>query len=87
MYSRKDTSHNYIEFSKNQARIGRFVWFQKPYKGKFYFEPCFQLLKIDKLGQFKKSQEVYLCEKEVEALSTIQNTVIYDAENLGLVPI
>ena len=85
MYSRKDTSPNYIEFSKNQTRIGRFVWFQKSYKGKFYFEPCFQLLKINDLG--KKSQQVYLGEKEGEALSTIRNTVIHDAENLGLVSI
>ena len=87
MYSRKDTSPNYIEFLKNQTRIGRFVWFQKSYKGKFYFEPCFQLLKINNLGQFEKSQQVYLSEKEGEALSTMRNTVIHDAENLGLVPI
>ena len=87
MYSRKDTSPNFIEFSKNQTRIGRFVWFQKSYKGKFYFEPCFQLLKINDLVQFEKSQQVYLNEKEGEALSTIQNTVSHDAENLGLVSI
>ena len=87
MYSRKDTNPNYIEFSKNQTRIGRFVWFQKSYKENFYFEPCFQLLKINDLGLFEKSQQVYLSEKEGEALSTIRNTVIHDAENLGLVPI
>ena len=86
MYSGKDTSPDYIEFSKNQTRIGRFVWFQKSYKGKIYFEPCFQLLKVNDLGQFEKSQQVYLCEKE-EAISEIRNTVIHDAENLGLVPI
>ena len=39
------------------------------------------------MGQFEKFQQVYLSEKEGEALSTIRNTVIYDAENLGLVPI
>ena len=33
------------------------------------------------------SQQVYRSEKEGEALSTIRNTVIHDAENLGLVPI
>ena len=87
MYSRKDTSPNYIEFSKNQTKIGRFVWFQKSYKGKFYFEPCFQLLNINDLGQFEKSQQVYLSEKEGEAISAIRNTVIHNAENLGLVPI
>ena len=84
MYSRKDTSPNYNEISKNKTRIGRFVRFQKSYKRKFSFEPCFQLLKINDLGQFEKSQQVYLSEK---ALSTIRNTVIHDAENLGLVPI
>ena len=87
MYSRNDTSPNYIEFSKNQTRIERFVWFQKSYKGKFYSEPCFQLFKVNDLGQFEKSQQIYLSEKEGEALSTIRNTVIHDAENLGLVPI
>ena len=87
MYSRKDTSPNYIELSKNQTKIGRFVWFQKSYKGKIYFEPCFQLLKFDDLGQFEKSQQVYLSEKEGEEISPIRNTVSHDAENLGLVPI
>ena len=87
MYSRKDTSPNYIEFSKNQTRIGRFAWSQKSYKGKIYFEPCFQLFKKNELGQLEKRQQFYLGEKEGEAISAIRNTVIHDAENLGLVPI
>ena len=87
MYSRKVDSPNYIEFSENQKRIGRFVWFQKSYKGKTCSEPCFQLLKINDLGQFEKSQQVYLSEKEGEAISAIRNTVIHDDENFGLVPI
>ena len=87
MYSRKDTSPNYIEFSKNQTRIGRFAWSQISYKGKIYFEPCFQLFKKYELGQLEKRQQVYLGEKEGEAISAIRNTVIHDAENLGLVPI
>ena len=87
MYSRKDTSPNYTDFSKNQTRIERFVWFQKSYKGKFYFETRFQLLKVNNLGQFEKSQQVYLSEREGEALSGIRKTIIHDAENLGLVPI
>ena len=87
MYSRKHSSPNYIEFSKNQTGIGRFVWFQKSYNAKFCFKPCFQLLKINNLGQVEKSKQVYLSEKEGEALSAIRNTVIHDAENLGLVPI
>ena len=87
MYSRKETSPNYIEFSKNQTRIGRFSWSQKSYKGKIYFEHCFQLFKKNELGQLEKRQQVYLGEKEGEAISAIRNTVIHDAENLGLVPI
>ena len=39
------------------------------------------------MGQIKKSQQVYLGEKEKEKISAIRNTVIYDAENLGLVPV
>ena len=48
-------------------------------------EPCFQLLKINDLGQFEKSQQVYLSGKEGKAISAIRNSVIHDAENLGLV--
>ena len=87
MYSRKDTSPNYIQFSKNQTRIERFAWSQETYKGKFYFELCFQLFKKNELGQLEKRQQVYLDEKEGEAISAIRNTVIHDAENIGLVPI
>ena len=39
------------------------------------------------MGQFENSQQVYLSEKEGEAISAIRNTVFHDAENLGLVPI
>ena len=39
------------------------------------------------MGQLEKRQQVYLGEKEGEAISAIRNTVIQDAENLGLVPI
>ena len=84
MYSRKDNSPNYIEFSKNQTRI---FWFQKSYEGKLYFEPRFQLLKVNNLGQLEKSQQVDLSGKVGEALLGIRKTIIYDAENLGLVPI
>ena len=66
MYSKKDTSPNYIEFSKNQARIGRFVWFQKPYKGKFYFEPCFQLLKITSWDNLKSPKKSIFVKKKVK---------------------
>ena len=49
-------------------------------------KPCFILLKINDLGQFEKSQQVYLSEKEGEAISVIRNSVIHDSENLGRVP-
>ena len=39
------------------------------------------------MKQFEKSQQVYLSEKEDEAISTIRNTIIHDAEILRLVPI
>ena len=53
---------------------------------KIYFEPCFQLLKINDLRQFEKSRQVHISEEEGEAISAIRNTVIHDAEKLGLIP-
>ena len=67
--------------------MGDLLCTQKSYKGKIYFEPCFQLFKKNELGQLEKRQQFELGEKEGEAISAIRNTVIHDAENLGLVPI
>ena len=39
------------------------------------------------MGQFENSQQVYFSEKEGEAISAIQNSVIHDAENIELIPI
>ena len=39
------------------------------------------------LDKSKKTQQVYLGEKEGERISAIRNTVFHDAENLGLVPV
>ena len=39
------------------------------------------------MGQLEKRQQVYLGKKEGVAISSIRNTDIHDAENLGLVPI
>ena len=64
MYSRKDILPNYIEFAKNQKRIGRFSWSQKPYNGKNYFEPCFQLLKKMNLDKSKKPSKSILVKKK-----------------------
>ena len=41
MYSRKVDSPHYLEVSKNQKRIGRFVWFQKSYEGKIHWNRAF----------------------------------------------
>ena len=38
------------------------------------------------MGQLEKKQQVYLGGKEREAISAFRNTVIHDAENLGLIP-
>ena len=54
-------------------------------QAKIYFEACFRLLKTTGSGQFEKSQEVYLCEEEREAISATRSTVIHDAEKLGIV--
>ena len=40
-YSRKDTSPNYNEFSKNQTRIGRFARSQNPTRKIFIMNPAF----------------------------------------------
>ena len=37
--------------------------------------------------EFEKCQQVYLCEKDGEALSAIRNTFIRDSGNFGLVTI
>ena len=39
------------------------------------------------MGQIEKRQQVYLIEKEGESIAAIRNTVILDAEKLGLSPI
>ena len=64
MNLRKDILPKYIEFAKNQKRIGRFSWPQKPYNGKVYFEPCFQLLKKNESGQIEKTQQPILVKKK-----------------------
>ena len=57
----------------------------KTLQRKIDFEPCTKLLKKKESGQIEKSQQVYLGKKEGERISAIRNSVIHDAENLGLV--
>ena len=52
-----------------------------------HFESSFQLFKKNEFGQLEKRQQVYLGEKEGQAISAMKNTVNHDAENLGIVPI
>ena len=87
MYTRKDTSPNDVEFAKKSNKNWEICLVPKILQGEIYFEPCFQKLKLNDMGQFEKSEQVYLSDKEGEAISTIRNTVIHDAENLGLVPL
>ena len=88
MYSRNVDSPNYFEFSKSQKELGDLFGSKNPTREKYTWnQPCFQLLKINDLGQFENSQQVYFSEKEGEAISAIRNSVNQDAENLGLVPI
>ena len=54
---------------------------------KKYFELWFQLFKKNELGQLEQRQQVYLGEKEAEAISEVRNIIIHDSENLELVPI
>ena len=72
---------------KSKKEFGDLFGSKNPTGGIFFLEPCFQLFKINDLGQFEKSQQVYLSLKEGEAISASRNTVIQDAEKLGLVPI
>ena len=64
MYSRNFDSPNYIEFSKNQKKVVRFVWYRRSYKRKKYFEPCFQLLKLNDLGQFESLNKFIFVKKK-----------------------
>ena len=86
MYSRKGTSPNLKKSSQKANKNWEICLVPKNLQGENLFEPCFQLFKINSLGQFE-SQQVYLSEEEVEALSKIRNTVIHDAENLEFAPI
>ena len=38
-------------------------------------------------GQMEKSQNPFLVKKYMKKISAVRNTVIHDAENLGLVPV
>ena len=54
---------------------------------KHHFEPLLSLAKENESGPFKKPQEDYLGEKEVEKISAMRNTVVHDAENIEPEPI
>ena len=86
MYSRKDTSPNYIEFSKLKQELGDLLGPKNPRRKKFNVNAAFIYSK-NNLGQIEKWQQAYLGEKEEKGISAIRYTVIYDAINLGLVPL
>ena len=64
MYSWKKIFSSYIELAKNQKRIGRFSWSQKPFNKKLYFELCFQLLKKLNRDKSKKPTKSIMAKKE-----------------------
>ena len=64
MYSWKNIFSNYIELAKNQKRIGKFSWSQKPFNKKLYFELCFQLLKKMNRYKSRKPTRSILAKKE-----------------------
>ena len=51
LHSRKDISPNYIKFSKNRTKNGKFAWSQKSYKREFHYS------KKNGLEQFKKLRQ------------------------------
>ena len=76
-----------LNSQKIKQELGDLFGYKNPTRAKKYFKLCFQLLKINELGQSEKYQQEYLSEKVGKAISVIRNTVINDAENLELVPI
>ena len=76
-----------LNSQKIKQELGDLLGPKYPTRGKFILNPAFNNSRKNELGQLEKRQQVYLGEKEGEATSAIRNTVIHDAENLGLVPI
>ena len=72
---------------KIKKKLGDLLGPKNPTKGKSILNPAFNYSRKYEFGQLEKRQQVYLGEKEGEAISAIRKTVIYDAENLGLVSI
>ena len=78
-----------LSFQKVKKEFGDSFGSIKPKRAtdNIFFETCFQQLKLIDLGQLEKSQQVYLSEKEAEAISANRNNVIHEPENLGLMAI
>ena len=75
-----------LNFQKIKKELGDSL-VPKILQGENILGTVLSTIKKNDLGQFEKSQQVYLSEKEGEAISAIRSTVIQDAENLGFVPI
>ena len=76
-----------LNFQKVKKELGDSFGSIQPKRATYSLNRCFQLLKLIDLGQLENSQQVYLCEKEAEAISANRNNVIHEPENLGLVAI
>ena len=72
---------------KIKQELGNFLGPKNPTRGKFILKPAFNYSRKKRVGTTQKNKQVYLGEKEGEAISANRNTVIHDAEKLGLVPI
>ena len=80
---------NLIEMSEILKFVGLVLGFwysrkEKILQGENILRTVLSTVENKIFGRNWKSLQVYLCEKETEAISAIRNTVNYDAENLGL---
>ena len=79
-----------LNSQKIKQELGDLLGPRNPTSGKFILNPAFNYsrkISWDNSIKVLKGTTVHLGEKEGEAISAIKNTVIHDAENLGLVPI
>ena len=77
---------NYIELAKNHEELGEFLGPKNPLTKKNLLWTLLPIAEENESVQIEKTHQVYLGEKG-ERISAIRNTVIHDAENLGLVPL
>ena len=73
------SSHNYIEFSKNQTSIGRFAWSKNPTKEKLILSPAFNYsrkMSWDDSKKASKSILVKMKERQYQQLEILLFTML-----------